>query len=91
MHGDDHPTHILLPTLGIAYALLPKEEQVPFAVSPVITNLLFLPIPAILFLPLFIPTSELNILNNPAITPEHQSSALKLQHTMTRHNPIVIL
>ena len=39
MHGNDHPTHILHPTQGIAYALLHQEGQVPLMASPFITNL----------------------------------------------------
>ena len=50
MHGDDHPTNILHPTLGSAYALLHQEGQVPQLASP-LTNCSFIPVPAILFLP----------------------------------------
>ena len=51
MHSNDHPTHIFHPTLGIAYALLHWEGQVPQPTSPAITDCTFVPAQAILFLP----------------------------------------
>ena len=84
---DDHPTHILHPTLGIAYALLYQEGQVPTTASPAITRCSFVPIPAILFLLTFFFISELNILNSSAFTPEHQSLDAEPQHAMTTHDP----
>ena len=51
MLSDDHPTHILHPTWGIAYALLHQEGQISQCASPVITNCSFIPASAILFLP----------------------------------------
>ena len=52
MHSDDHPIHILNLIPGIAHALVHQEGQVPYTASPSITNFLFVPIPAILFLPI---------------------------------------
>ena len=63
MLGDDHPTHILHSTLGIAYALLYQEGQVLFTASPVNTNLFLCTYPSNSDLLVSIQTSELNILN----------------------------
>ena len=48
--GDNHPTHTLQPTMGIAYALLHQEEQVPHLLLLLSVNCSFIPAPAILFL-----------------------------------------
>ena len=61
MSGDNNHTHILHPTLGIAYSLLHQEGQVSFTTYPVITNLFIHTYPRNSDLPVSILTSELNI------------------------------
>ena len=57
MHSADHPTHILHPTPGIAYALFHQEGHL--SASSAITNCSFVPDPAILFLPFSFPLLSL--------------------------------
>ena len=80
--------HILHPTLGIACALLNKEGQVPISTLPFKHAILFVPAPAILFLP-FSSLLLSQTLNNPAITLAHQSSDTEHWHAMTTHSPTV--
>ena len=86
IHGDDHPTHTLHPTLGIAYALLHQEGQVPITVSPAITNCTYVHAPGILFLPFSFLLLSLTLIQT-SKTPECQSSDAQPQHIMTTNNP----
>ena len=91
MHSEDHPTHILHHTPGIANALLHQKGQVPFTASLVITNL-------------FIYThssSSVSSIIHPDFWAQHfklpsnylRASVLqtKPQHAMTTHYPTVIV
>ena len=89
MHGDDYPTHILHPTMGIVYSLLYQKGQVPITASPAIINLFIYTHPYNSVSSIFLPASELNILNNPENTPDCQSSDTEPQHAVTTHNPAV--
>ena len=51
IHGDNHPTHTLHTTPGIAYALLHQEEQVTPLLLMLSLTAHFEPAPAILFIP----------------------------------------
>ena len=85
-HGNDHPTHTLHPTLGIAHALLHQEGQVPITASPAITNCIYVPAPAIIFLPfsfLLLSLSLIQTNNNP----EHQSLDAEPQHAISTNDP----
>ena len=86
IHGSNHPTHILHPTLGIAYALLHQEGQVPITASPAITNCTCVPAPAILFLPFSFLLLTLSLIQT-SKTLEHQSSDAEPCHNMTTNDP----
>ena len=85
IHGDDHPTHTLHPTLGIAYALLHQEGQVPITASPTITNCTYVPTPAILFLPFSFLLLSLTLIQT-CNTPECQSLDAVPWHTVTTND-----
>ena len=72
--------------LGGMHHILCRKDRNHFY-SPVQTNHSCVPIPASLFLPLFILLLSHSIFNKPAVTPGHQSSDAEPQHAMTMHNP----
>ena len=87
MHSNDHPTPTLLLTLGIAYALLYQEGQVPFSTLLFKQTISYIPLPAIYFFHFPSCFCLSPTLNNPAITLEHQSSDAKPLLALTMHNP----
>ena len=90
---NDHPTHTLHPTSGIAYAPLTRKDRYPTA-QPYCGTFLFSCVPTLnteFFINLvsssMTPPTAISTCDNHAITLEHQSWGSKPQHATTTYNP----
>ena len=97
---NNHPTHILHPTSGVACALLTRKDRYSFQLLLLSLFCSQIPAPAILYM--LYPSCEFSImpvtvllplthLNQPAITMDPQSSSTEPWHAMPKHSPMATI